>query len=167
MRSVVDAGRASPALIMDQVTAHGHDTVSRKWSRMTLPRIIADANVELAVDGETLARCIDAFLACAAACTACSSACLAEDDVAPMKDCIATNDVCAAICEATATVAARLHKGSWAALRKQLEACLHGCRACADECREHAAAHEHCRACAEACERAEKAADLLLGALPA
>ena len=134
---------------------------------MTLPRIIADADVQLAVDGETLARCIDAFLACAAACTACSSACLAEDDVVPLKDCIATNDVCAAICEATATVAARLHKGSWAALRKQLEACLHACRACEDECREHAAQHEHCRACAEACERAATAASMLLEAVPA
>ncbi|TVP70555.1 MAG: four-helix bundle copper-binding protein [Nitriliruptor sp.] len=133
---------------------------------MTLPRIIADADVELAVDGETLARSIDAFLACAAACTACSSACLAEDDVAQLKDCIATNDVCAAICEATATVAARLHKGSWTALRKQLEACLHASRVCADECREHAAQHDHCRGCAEACERAEKAAGMLLEAIP-
>jgi hypothetical protein len=134
---------------------------------MTLPRIIADADVELATDGETLARCIDAFLACAAACTACSSACLAEDEVAQLKDCIATNDVCAAICEATAAVASRLHKGSWAALSKQLEACLHSCRACGDECREHAAQHEHCRACAEACERAEAAANDLLEAIPA
>ncbi|TVR26218.1 MAG: four-helix bundle copper-binding protein [Nitriliruptor sp.] len=138
-----------------------------KGPMMTLPRIIADADVQLAVDGETLARSIDAFLACAAACTACSSACLAEDDVAQLKDCIATNDVCAAICEATATVAARLHKGSWTALQKQLEACLHASRACADECREHAAQHDHCRGCAEACERAEKAAGMLLEAIPA
>lgn len=134
---------------------------------MTLPRIIADADVELAVDGETLARCIDAFLACAAASTACSSACLAEEDVAPLKDCIATNDVAAAICEATASVAARLHKGSWEALRAQLEASLVACRASGAQCREHAALHEHCRYCAEACERAEKAADTLLEAIPA
>jgi hypothetical protein len=134
---------------------------------MTLPQLIADADVELAVDGETLARCIDAFLACSAACTACSSACLAEENVAELRDCIATDDVCARICEATAAVAARLHKGSWAVLRAQLEACAEACRACAAECREHAEHHEHCRQCAEACERAEKAAQELLESVPA
>lgn len=134
---------------------------------MTLPTVIADAKVTLATDADTLARCIDAFLACAAACTACSSACLAEDGVAELRDCIATDDVCAAVCTATAQVAARLEKGSWTVLRSQLEACSVATRACAEECRRHAEMHEHCAACATACERAGTAARTLLDALPA
>jgi hypothetical protein len=133
---------------------------------VTLPDVIADADVTLATDAETLARCIDAFLACAAACTACSAACLAEEGVADLRDCIATDDVCAEVCTATARVAARIAKGSWDVLRAQLEACLVACQRCGADCRQHADMHDHCRACAEACERGETAARTLLDAIP-
>lgn len=133
---------------------------------MSLEAVIADADAELAVDPATLANAIEAFLACAAACTACSSACLAEPEVADLRDCIATDDVCAAVCIATATVAARLTKGSYAILRAQLESCVVACRACGAECASHAEHHAHCAACAEACDHAAEVASALIERLP-
>lgn len=141
-------------------------TTDVNGAMMTLKTVIGDANARLAVDPDTLAEAIEAFGRCAAACTACSSACLAESEVADLRDCIATNDVCAEVCTATANVAARLTKGSYAILRSQLEACDVACRICREECERHAQEHPHCAACAEACADAQSAASRLLEAVP-
>ena len=41
-------------------------------------------------------------------------------------------------------------------------ACAAACRRCAEECEQHASAHDHCRICAEACHRCAAACDALL-----
>lgn len=133
---------------------------------MSHAKVIADANVNLATDAESLMQAIDTFFECAASCTACADACLAEDEPQKLRDCITLNNVCAEICTATGRSLARITQGSYAVLGKQLEACIEACRACGDECRSHAQMHTHCAACAEVCERAEQAAKELLEALP-
>jgi hypothetical protein len=39
------------------------------------------------------------------------------------------------------------------------------CRACGDECEQHAAMHEHCQVCAEACRHCQQACEELINAL--
>ena len=105
------------------------------------------------VDREKLRACIDACFECVQACTACADACLSEDMVADLTTCIRTNADCADVCDATGRVLSR-HTGYDANLtRAVLEACAAACRACGDECEQHASMHEHCRRCAEACRR--------------
>lgn len=64
----------------------------------------------------------------------------------------------ATTCAATVEVLSR-HTGYDANItRAQLAAC----KACGDECAQHAEMHEHCRICADACRACEQAcADLL------
>jgi hypothetical protein len=50
-------------------------------------------------------------------------------------------------------------------VRSVLQACATSCRACGDECDQHASMHEHCRVCAESCRRCEQACSDLLAAL--
>ena len=128
-------------------------------------KVIANANVQLATDAETLGNVIDTLFECAASCTACADACLAEDDPAKLRDCITLDNVCAEICTATARSLARITQGSYSVLKKQLEACIEACRTCGDECRSHGEMHAHCAACADACENAEQAARELLEAM--
>lgn len=127
--------------------------------------VIADANVKLATDADTLGGVIDTLFECAASCTVCADACLAEDDPRKLRDCITLNNVCAEICTATARSLARVTQGSYAVLRKQLEACIEACRTCGEECRSHAEMHAHCAACADACDDAEQAAREMLEAM--
>ncbi|WP_240619307.1 four-helix bundle copper-binding protein [Blastococcus sp. TF02-8] len=46
-----------------------------------------------------------------------------------------------------------------------LEACAAACKACGDECAQHAEMHEHCRICADACRRCEQACRDLITSL--
>ena len=117
------------------------------------------------VDRAKLQECIEACFECAQACTACADACLSEDMVAELTTCIRTNLDCADVCDTTGRVLSR-HTGYDANLtRGVLEACAAACKACGDECAQHAEMHDHCRICAEACRRCESACRDLAGAL--
>ncbi|MDI6911087.1 four-helix bundle copper-binding protein [Nocardioides sp.] len=109
------------------------------------------------IDTKLLADCIAACFECAQTCTACADACLSEDGVAELTKCIRTNLDCAGMCATTGSTLSR-HTGYDANLtRAFLEACATACKACGDECSQHADMHEHCRICAEACRRCEQA----------
>ncbi|WP_217615500.1 four-helix bundle copper-binding protein [Cellulomonas sp. GbtcB1] len=100
---------------------------------------------------------MESLVECAQACTACADACLSEEMVADLRTCIRTNLDCADSCGTTARILSR-HTGYDADLtRAHLEACIAACRACGDECEQHAGMHEHCRVCAEACRACEQA----------
>lgn len=117
------------------------------------------------IDQAALAACIDACFECAQTCTACADACLAEDMVADLTKCIRTNLDCADICATTGNVLSR-HTGYDANLTRTIvEACLAACKACGDECAQHADMHEHCKICADACRRCEAACTELLASL--
>lgn len=119
----------------------------------------------ISLDREKLARVIESLVACSQACTACADACLSEEMVADLRTCIRTNLDCADSCATTARILSR-HTGYDANItRAHLEACIIACRACGDECRQHAGMHEHCRICAEACRDCEAACVELLNAI--
>jgi hypothetical protein len=114
------------------------------------------------IDKDKLAECIAACFECAQVCAACADACLSEDMVVDLIKCIRTDLDCADICSATGNALSR-HTGYDANLtRAFLEACATACKACGDECAQHAEMHEHCRICAEACRRCEQACQELL-----
>jgi hypothetical protein len=117
------------------------------------------------LDRELLARVIDAVIACAQACTACADACLSENGVADLRKCVRSNLDCADSCEVTSRILSR-HTGYDSNItRAHLEACIAACRACGDECEQHAEMHEHCRICAEACRACESACREMLTAI--
>ncbi len=117
------------------------------------------------VDKTLLARAIEETLTCFQTCTACADACLSEDMVADLTKCIRSNLDCATTCVATVEVLSR-HTGYDANItRAQLQACIAACRACGDECAQHADMHEHCRVCADACRACEQACQALLDAV--
>jgi hypothetical protein len=117
------------------------------------------------LDRQLIARVIDALVTCSQACTACADACLSEDMVADLRNCIRTNLDCADSCEATARILSR-HTGYDANItRAQLQACIVACRACGEECQQHAGMHEHCRICAEVCRECEAACAELLATI--
>jgi hypothetical protein len=114
------------------------------------------------VDQGLLAAAIEEALSCFQTCTACADACLSEDMVADLTKCIRTNLDCATTCAATVEVLSR-HTGYDANItRGQLEACIAACKACGDECSQHASMHEHCKVCADACRSCEQACQQLL-----
>ena len=120
---------------------------------------------EINLDRDLLARVIDALVECSQACTACADACLSEDMVAELRKCIRSNLDCADSCAATSRILSR-HTGYDANItRAHLEACIAACRACGDECSEHAGMHEHCRVCTDACRACEEACRELLTAI--
>jgi hypothetical protein len=117
------------------------------------------------VDQQKLSDCIEACLDCAQTCTACADACLSEDMVAELTTCIRTCTDCSDVCDTTFRVLSR-HTGYDANLtRAVLEACVAACKACGDECAQHASMHEHCRVCSETCRRCEAACRELLASL--
>jgi len=120
---------------------------------------------EINLDRAKLAGAIDALIACSEACTACADACLSEEMVAELTKCIRTDLDCADICATTARVLSR-HTGYDANIsRSLLEACATACKACGDECQQHADMHEHCRICADACRACETACRDLLATM--
>ena len=116
-------------------------------------------------DREALAACIDSCFDCAQACTACADACLSEDMVADLRKCIRTNEDCATTCAATVQVLSRNTGYDANITRAQLQACIAACKACGDECAQHAEMHEHCKVCADACRACEQACQALLDAI--
>jgi hypothetical protein len=50
-------------------------------------------------------------------------------------------------------------------VRTAVEACAAVCKACGDECENHAQHHEHCGVCTAACRRCEEACQRLLTSL--
>ena len=99
------------------------------------------------------------------ACTACADAFLSDESVAELIKCIRTNLDCADVCVSTGRVLSR-HTGYGVNLtRAVLEACAAACKACGDECEQHASMHEHCQVCAEACRRCEQACRDLISSL--
>jgi len=110
------------------------------------------------VDVEKLAACIEACFQCA---TACADACLLEESVADLKACIRTNLDCADMCEATGRLLSRFTGQNQNLARAFIGTCAAACRACAEECGQHADMHDHCRVCAEACRACERACEEL------
>lgn len=117
------------------------------------------------LDREQLARVVDALVECAQACTACADACLGEEVVADLRTCIRTNLDCADSCGTTARILSRQTGGDPTVTRAHLEACVVACRACGDQCEQHAGMHERCRVCAEACRACEQVCRELLATL--
>ena len=117
------------------------------------------------IDRAKLAECIAACFDCAQVCTACADACLGEDMVAELTKCIRADLDCADICIATGNALSRQTGRDADVIHAILEACATACKACGDECAEHAEMHEHCKICAEACRRCEDACRALLAAL--
>jgi hypothetical protein len=116
------------------------------------------------VDKRALAACIEACFDCSQACTACADACLSEEMVAELTKCVRTDLDCADMCDTTGRILSR-HTGYDANLtRAVLQACAQACRACGDECANHAGL-QHCRVCAEECRRCEQACRELLAVL--
>lgn len=104
-----------------------------------------------------------ALMLCMQACTVCADSCLGEEMVANLKRCIRTDLDCADICETTARLLLRQTETNHDLIHHQLNACVHACAICADECEQHAAMHAHCRLCADACRRCQERCNLLLG----
>ena len=113
------------------------------------------------LDRPMLARAIHAAVDCAQACTACANACLSEPDVVELIRCVRSNLDCADVCETTARVLSRRSGPDADLTAAVLEACIRACRACANECNQHAAHRAHCRRCAEACARCGEACEQL------
>ena len=113
---------------------------------------------------EEVAAAIDACLNCVQTCTACADSDLIEDDVRAMRACIALCQTCADICHVTARVLSRPGQWDHGVMRPLLEACIHACTACGEECARHAEHHRHCAICAEACRTCSKACGALLDA---
>lgn len=134
---------------------------------MTNVRAMIDAFPDGAVDvdRDALTECIAACFDCAQVCTSCADACLAEDMVADLRTCIRTDLDCADICTTTGRVLSRAAGLDVVLVRSLLEACRTACRACGDDCAEHASMHDHCRVCADACRRCEQACSALLDSL--
>lgn len=132
---------------------------------MKADQMLATYRASINLDRALLARLIEAVTTCAQACTACADACLSEEMVADLRKCIRSNLDCADSCMTTGRIVSR-HTGYDANVtRAHLEACIAACRACGDECEQHADMHEHCRICAEACRDCETACAELLAAI--
>lgn len=117
--------------------------------------------------GEEAFALVQAAAECAYCCTTCADACLEEGDPSALRKCIRLNQDCAEICATTAMLISRPGEQDRGVLRAQLEACVAVCRACADECDEHADMHEHCRVCAACCRECAEACERMMNALVA
>jgi citrate lyase beta subunit len=111
---------------------------------------------------EALVRCVEECFACAQTCTSCADACLAEEMVQNLRQCIRLDLDCADICAATGAMASRRTGSNEQVLRAAIQSCALACRACGQECQQHAGKHEHCRICAEACLRCADACERAL-----
>ncbi|MCQ1955701.1 four-helix bundle copper-binding protein [Arthrobacter sp. zg-Y826] len=117
-----------------------------------------------ASDPRLLVECLLACGECAQVCNACADACLSEEMVGELVSCIRTDLDCAEICATTSAVLSRTGTAGPASA-SLLHACIAACAACAEECQQHAAMHQHCRICAEACRRCINACEKLLTSL--
>jgi hypothetical protein len=117
-----------------------------------------------AADIETgvLADALDALKDCALVCVADAYADLVEPNVTDMVECIRLCLDCVDICTANVGVLSRPTDLEVNVTKPLLEACVAVCKACGDECEQHAQRHDHCRICAEECRRCENACRRLL-----
>lgn len=83
----------------------------------------------------------------------------------PRRPLVALDLDCADVCVTTGNVLSRRTGYDANLTRAVLQACATACRACADECGQHADMHAHCRICAEACRRCEQACNAVLSGL--
>lgn len=114
-----------------------------------------------------ISECLNACFECAAICTLCADACLSEKEhLMHLQRCIRLNSGCAAVCIATGQLLAHPSETDRALLQAQLQACLTLCRACEEECHQHATDMKmrHCAICAESCRRCAAACEALLQA---
>lgn len=118
--------------------------------------------LDITLDRQKLAACIDACIECTQACRSCADACLSEKMVTDLTDCIGTNLDCGDVCDATARVLTRQTGWNVDVARAVLDACVTACDACAQECEQHASTHEHCKVCGESCRNCEQACAVLL-----
>ena|SRR5215472_4311481 len=119
------------------------------------------------LDRRALFRCIEECLDCAASCTACVDASVSEPDVPDLRRVIRLCSDCADTCDATRRLVTRQSETDLGLLAAVLEACSTACNDSAEECRRHAAHHEHCRICAEVCRACKAACDDLLAVFSA
>ena len=131
----------------------------------TLIERIALSHPRSGAEGRAYAEALQALADCATACTVCADACLSEEDPTAMLECVRVDLLCATICAATTQAVAGAPEEHSSIMRAQLQACIEACRACAEECEQHAGHHEHCTLCAEACRRCEKACEALLAVI--
>jgi hypothetical protein len=131
---------------------------------MTFQEIFALHPRPTELDHVILLRCIEECLDCAASCTACADASLSESDSQDLIGVVRRALDCADACEATGRVVARQSAPDLGLMRATVEACATTCLACAEECEQHAAHHEHCRVCADVCRRCKRACDDVLAA---
>ena len=117
------------------------------------------------IDKAKLAECIQACFECAQTCSACADACLSEEMAAQLTKCIRTNLDCVDMCVATGKILSRDAGQHPDITHAVLRACRTVCKACADECGQHASMRRHCEMCAEACRRCEQACTDLLASL--
>ncbi len=113
-------------------------------------------------DPGELAAAIEACAAAEQACTACADACLAADEVAALRRCSALTTSCSDVCGLTVRLLSRQAREDRVLIRRVLQACVHACGGCAEECTRHAAHHAHCGLCAKACRASEHACRQLL-----
>lgn len=121
-------------------------------------------------DMNALTECIDACFECAQICTSCADACLGETEHAGhLTHCIRLNSDCADICDTTGRVLVRQTQPDMGVIRAQLQSCLAACKACGDECQQHAEkmGMKHCEVCMESCRRCEQACQKMLSGLSA
>jgi len=128
-------------------------------------RMIDTYPSEINLDRQMLAECVTACMECAQTCTSCADSCLSEDMLDELRKCIRSNLDCADLCAATGRVLSRHTEYDANLTRAVLHACAQACKACGDECRQHAEMHEHCRICADACRRCEDACNRLLATI--
>ena len=119
----------------------------------------------LDVDAGLLATTIDALSDCFQACVADADADFREQHGPNLVKCIRLCLDCADICSATVGITSRQTERDSNVTRLLLEACTAACKACADECEQHAPYHAHCRVCLAACRRCEQACRQLLAAM--
>ena len=130
-----------------------------------IEELLANDKTRSVTFAEILSQCIEACVSCELACNACADACLVEPDIDKLRRCIRLNLDCLDICAATARLLSRRQTVD-RHLQAQLETCARVCASCGEECRRHAASHEHCRVCADACRWCEQQCRGLLKALP-
>ena len=106
---------------------------------------------------EALIAGIEECNGCAKTCVTCADASLTEEMIPELRQRIRLNLDCSDTCLAAGALGSRQTGSNEIAIIAVLDACATACRLCADECKRHAAQHQHCRLCADACRRCEQA----------
>ena len=85
--------------------------------------------------------------------------------IAELGTCVRTDLDWADLCATTVKVPSRRTGYDANITRAQLPACIAACKACGDECEQHAGMHEHGKVCAQACRACEQACSALLASI--